>query len=92
MFYVYQAMDHTRNTQKTFFKKGKIIILYGARQVGKTSLAEEILKHLKKKILSLKGEEEQTSRIFSCRSLDKMKSFVSGYDVLFIDEAQKLKI
>ena len=77
--------------KKLSLKKAKIIILYGARQVGKTSLAEEILKHLKKKILSLKGEEEQTSKIFSSRSLEKMRSFVSGYDVLFIDEAQKIK-
>ena len=77
--------------KKLSLKKGKIIILYGARQVGKTSLVEEILKHLKIKILSLKGEEEQISRIFSCRSLDKMKNFVSGYEVLFIDEAQKIK-
>ena len=54
-------------------------------------MAEKILKQLKKKVLSLKGEEEQTSRVFSCRSLEKMKSFVSGYEVLFIDEAQKIK-
>lgn len=76
---------------KLSLKKGKIIILYGARQVGKTSLAEKILKHLKKKILNLKGEEEQVSKVFSSRSLEQMKSFVSGYDVLFIDEAQKIK-
>ena len=77
--------------QKLSLKKGKIIILYGARQVGKTSLAEKILKNLKEKTLSLKGEEEQISKIFSGRSLEKMKSLVSGYDVLFIDEAQKIK-
>ena len=77
--------------KKLSLKKGKIIILYGARQVGKTSLAEKILKNLKGKTLNLKGGEEQTSMIFSCRSLAKMKSLVSGYDLLFIDEAQKIK-
>ena len=77
--------------QKLSLKNGKIIILYGARQVGKTSLAEKILKNVNKKILRLKGEEEQISSIFSSRSFSKMKSLVSGYDVVFIDEAQKIK-
>ena len=76
---------------KLSLKKGKIIVLYGARQVGKTSLVEKVLNNVKEKTLSLKGEEEQVSQVFSSRNLLKMKNIVSGYDILFIDEAQKIK-
>ena len=72
-------------------KKTKIFVLYGARQVGKTSLVEDILKSLNQKVLKLNGDEEKTSRIFSARDLEKMKDVIAGYDVLFIDEAQKIQ-
>ena len=72
-------------------EKTKIIILYGARQTGKTFLAEDILKNLNKKILRLSGDEEMTARALSSRSLEKMKNIVSGYDILFLDEAQRIE-
>ncbi|MCZ0932143.1 MAG: ATP-binding protein [Oligoflexia bacterium] len=72
-------------------KKTKIIVLYGARQVGKTSLMEDILKQTTQKVLKLNGDEDKTARLFSSRDLKKMKGAVSGYDVLFIDEAQKIQ-
>ena len=76
--------------KRLLLKKAKIIVLYGARQVGKTSLIEDILK-TKKKILKLNGDEEKTARLFSSKDLKKMKEAVSGYDILFIDEAQKIE-
>ena len=77
--------------KKLLLKKAKIIVLYGARQVGKTSLMEDILKNASQKILKLNGDEAQTAKLFSSRDLKKMKSIVSGYDLLFIDEAQKIE-
>ena len=76
---------------KLSLEKAKIIVIYGARQVGKTHLVEEILQKLNKKVLKLNGDEEKTVRWFSSRDLKKMKSVVSGYDLLFIDEAQRIK-
>ena len=77
--------------KRLLLKKTKILVLYGARQVGKTSLVEDILKNLNQKTLKLNGDEEKTAFIFSSRDLEKMKSVISGYDMLFIDEAQKIK-
>ena len=76
--------------KRLLLKKTKILVLYGARQVGKTSLVEDILKTLNQRVLKLSGDEEKTSRIFSARDLEKMKSVVAGYDVCFIDEAQRI--
>ena len=77
--------------QKLSLKQSKIIVIYGARQVGKTSLVEEILSKSRKKVLKLSGDELKTASLFSSRDLKKMKNTVSGYDILFIDEAQKIE-
>ena len=71
-------------------KKSKIIILYGARQTGKTTLVKSILQGINKKKLLLNGDEAKAGRIFASRDFNTIHQFVSGYDILFIDEAQKI--
>ena len=72
-------------------KSDKIVIVYGARQVGKTTLAEKIIKKLKLKTLKINADEKKYHDILSSRDLNKMKSLVSGYELLFIDEAQRIE-
>lgn len=72
-------------------KSDKIIIVYGARQVGKTTLAEQIIKHLNLKTLKINADEKKYNDILSSRDLSKMKALVSGYEMLFIDEAQRIE-
>jgi hypothetical protein len=72
-------------------KSDKIVIIYGARQVGKTTLAEKIIEKLKLKTLKINADERKYHDILSSRDLDKMKSLVSGYELLFIDEAQRIE-
>ena len=66
----------------------KGIVIYGARQVGKTTLVQTILSNLNLKTLSLTGDEPQRVKIFSSNDLNKLKSIVSGYELIFLDEAQ----
>lgn len=73
-------------------KRSKIIIIYGARQVGKTTLVKTILKkkeNINKKILEINGDRLNSHEI-SSRNLEKLKSLISGYEILFIDEAQRI--
>ena len=77
--------------KRLLLKRAKIIVLYGARQVGKTSLVEDILKNVDQNILKLNGDEEKATKLFSSRDLEKMNSVVSGYEILFVDEAQKIE-
>ncbi len=77
--------------ERLSFEKTKIFVLYGARQIGKTYLVEDILKTLNQKVLKLNGDEEKTIQVFSSRNLNRMKDVVSGYDILFIDEAQRIE-
>jgi predicted AAA+ superfamily ATPase len=72
-------------------KSNKIVIIYGARQVGKTTLANQIIERLGLKTLKINADEQKYHDILSSRDLDKMKSLVSGYELLFIDEAQRIE-
>ncbi len=69
----------------------KIVILYGARQTGKTTLSNEILDNLKGKILKVNADELRFVDILSSRDLRKLELFTQGYDLLFIDEAQRIQ-
>ncbi len=68
----------------------KIIILYGARQVGKTTLAQQVISQLPYKSLLINADEIRYHDVLSGRDLPKMKLLVEGYELLFIDEAQRI--
>ena len=71
-----------------FSNKG--IVVYGARQVGKTTLMNEIIHRLNVKTLMINGDHSRYLDILSSRDLSKIKSLVEGYELLFVDEAQRI--
>jgi len=71
-------------------QSNKIIILYGARQVGKTTLIKAILKNDSDKVLEINADQIKYRDILSSTDLTQIKRLVSGYDLLFIDEAQQV--
>jgi hypothetical protein len=68
----------------------KIIILYGARQVGKTTLINTLLPQLPYRSLRIDADESKYKDILSSKDVEKLKSLVAGYDLLTIDEAQQI--
>lgn len=72
-------------------QSNKIVIIYGARQVGKTTLANQIISRLSLKTLKINADEKKYHDILSSRDLSKLRSLVSGYELLFIDEAQRIE-
>jgi len=79
-----------KNIEKWMFS-GKIITVYGARQVGKTTLIQKILqKYSDKKILSLNADEENVRNLLTDESFIKLKNIIGNPDILVIDEAQRI--
>lgn len=68
----------------------KVVIIYGARQVGKTTMAKAILSEVEGRVLHINADQEAPLDILSSRNYDKLKGLVAGYDFLFIDEAQRI--
>src|SRR3989344_1093286 len=75
---------------KKITKSDKGILIYGARQVGKTTLVSDIVRQSKLKTLSVNADQSKYLDIFSSRDLNKITNFVAGYELLFIDEAQRI--
>lgn len=68
----------------------KIIILYGPRQVGKTTLVREIIKDLPD-TLTINADQMIYNDVFSSRDLKKMQEVIGTKKTLFIDEAQNIR-
>lgn len=71
-------------------ERQKIVVLYGARQTGKTTLSNEVLSKCNGKILKINADETRYIDILSSRNFQKIELLVGDYDVLFIDEAQRI--
>jgi len=72
---------------------GKIILVLGARQVGKTTLTKDIGKKLEgegKKVLYLNCDLAEDNGAVNTNSGAVLERLLSGVDVLLIDEAQRL--
>jgi predicted AAA+ superfamily ATPase len=75
--------------EKLIFK-GKIIIIYGPRQVGKTTLIKQIEKKYEDISLYLNCDEPDIKEIFSKTSTE-IRSFFGQKKLILIDEAQQIK-
>ena len=68
----------------------KVVILYGARRVGKTMLVNEILTKVNEPILRLNGDDINVHDKLSIRSIENYKQILGTCKLLYIDEAQKI--
>ncbi len=73
-----------------FLFKGKAILIFGARQTGKSTLVNTIVKQTGKKALFLYGDERATRTLLTDDSKERLAGIAAGYDILVIDEAQKI--
>ncbi|MFH1292028.1 MAG: AAA family ATPase [bacterium] len=73
---------------ETKLAPGKAIIIYGPRQVGKTTLIKKIQDNTKDKTLFVTGEDRFVREWLSSQSIEILKKNLDGYKTLIIDEAQ----
>ena len=69
---------------------GKIVILYGSRQVGKTTLIKRIIQNYPLPVLSVNADSDENLAVLSSRNSRRLKRFIGDHKVLFIDEAQRI--
>lgn len=68
----------------------KVIVIYGPRQVGKTTLLSELKNNFKEKTLFMSGEDRFVQEWLSSRSIAILKKNIGDYKILVIDEAQHI--
>ncbi|MFN3756644.1 MAG: ATP-binding protein [Flavobacterium sp.] len=71
-------------------RPNKVLILLGARRVGKTQLIKKYLRNTNLKPLQLNGEDLNDARLLEERTVSNYSILLQGIDVLVIDEAQNI--
>ena len=79
------------NDLDNYFRANKALIIYGARQIGKTTLIKNYLETTSYKYKFVTGDNIETQDVLSVPDLIKLQDYISGYQLLVIDEAQKVK-
>jgi len=69
---------------------GKVILIYGARRVGKTMMLQNILKNIDEEYILLNGEDMQHASLLENRSTANYKRLMGSKKLLVIDEAQAI--
>lgn len=70
--------------------KGKAIILIGARQVGKSTLFQQIAEKRTETILSLNCDEPEVKEMLSAINSPELRMLVGNNKIIIIDEAQRV--
>lgn len=70
--------------------QGLVAIVYGARQVGKTTLARQVAQHYSNP-LYLNCDDPTVVTNITGRSAPELKSYVGNADMVIIDEAQRVE-
>jgi predicted AAA+ superfamily ATPase len=76
------------NTIKEKMNSRKAVVLVGARQVGKTTLLNEILKD--KEYLFLDADDPATRSLLQSPTTEQIRTFIGDYKYVFLDEAQRI--
>jgi uncharacterized protein len=70
--------------------KGKAILLFGPRQVGKTTTIRELLKKKSEKVLQLNADDPAVRRIMDTPNTEQLRQIIGNNKIVFIDEAQQI--
>ncbi|MCL2417394.1 MAG: ATP-binding protein [Bacteroidales bacterium] len=82
-----------RNQQARIIKSlkpNKVVMIFGARRVGKTVLMSQIAEQFDGKKLIMNGEDYDTLALLENRSISNYRNLLEGVELLIIDEAQHI--
>ncbi len=83
----YIPRKHERNLIR-FLKAGRVMVLYGPRRAGKTTLVKRVMEELDEGALYLTGEDIFTRQALSSQSVENLRNLVGENKLVVIDEAQ----
>jgi predicted AAA+ superfamily ATPase len=73
-----------------FLNPQRVLVIYGPRRVGKTTLIANFLKTTILKYRLDSGDDIEIQNILSSQSIDKIKRYAEGFELIVVDEAQKV--
>lgn len=76
---------------ESILRQGQVAIVYGARQVGKTTLAKQIAEASQKRWLYLNCDDPVTVTSLTDKSAIELKAYLGDSQLVIIDEAQRVE-
>lgn len=74
----------------TKLQPNKVILIFGARRVGKTFLMRRLISNFNGKTLFLNGEDYDALALLNEQTISNYRHLLDGVDLLAIDEAQNI--
>lgn len=78
------------NNLNSFLKPNKVLVIYGPRQVGKTTLIQDFLSTCQLPYKLDSGDNIRIQSILGSQDFDAIKEYAQGYSLIVIDEAQRI--
>jgi len=75
--------------KKSFFKN-QVIVLYGPRRVGKTTLVKKIIAESELPSVYYQADDPQVRDSFTNKSVPELFNLIKNYKIVVIDEAQNI--
>ena len=85
---MYVKQRHLETLRKLAIPE-KVVVIYGARRTGKTTLLNQFLKEERDPYLLVSGEDITVQAYLASQSVEKLTAFVGASRLLVVDEAQK---
>lgn len=79
-----------RNRITARLKPNKVVLIFGARRVGKTTLIQQIAEQYSGNKMILNGEDSDAIALLREKSISNYKNLFKSIDLLVIDEAQNI--
>jgi uncharacterized protein len=76
---------------KKLLSPEKVVVIYGPRRCGKTTLINKFLENVVEKFLLVTGDDIIIQEYLGSQSVAKLKGFIGDNRLLVIDEAQRIK-
>jgi len=71
-------------------RPNKVLVIYGPRQAGKTTLLQSYLRQTGLKYKLDSGDNIRTQQLFAEQDFERLLGYAEGYQLLVIDEAQNI--
>ncbi|MEX2485731.1 MAG: AAA family ATPase, partial [Brumimicrobium sp.] len=76
---------------KKWLNKGKVLVITGARQVGKTTMLQNMFDDADQKVLWLNADETRVRTRLSELDVAALGNVVGKYKTVIIDEVQRIQ-
>jgi hypothetical protein len=73
-----------------YLEPNKVLIIYGARRVGKTTLIQSFLSQTSLKFKFDSGDNIRVQDVLGSSDFERIKEYCSGYELIVLDEAQNI--